>query len=113
MSPIITSRDEITLRRLGSGVQVEQDGREGTAGAVSRSQNVVYALPYDWASISQFVAPVLQRVDESATGLQALIVTSSEELAAATAAAAVKIIGDRKISIVGATSARRAARLLR
>ena len=54
----------------------------GSSTGVSRSQNVVYVMPHDWASISRFLAPVTQRIDEKSSELQALIVTSSDELAA-------------------------------
>lgn len=82
------------------------------AGNVSRGQSVVYALPHDWASISQFLAPVLQRVDDRAPCMQLLVVTSSDEITAAVATAAVRLVGDRPINILGATAARRAARVL-
>lgn len=94
---------------------MEQDGRDapGAASGVARSHNVLYVMPHDWASISQFLAPILQRVDESSPQLQALIVTSDAELAAAAAAAAVRVLDGREVTVLAATSAKRAARLLR
>jgi ATP-dependent RNA helicase DeaD len=93
---------------------VEGTGKEGSsAAAVGRSQNAVYVLPHDWASIAQFLAPVLQRVDDASTELQALVITSSDELAAAATAAAAKLVEDRNVTVMAATASRRAARLLR
>lgn len=93
---------------------MEQDGRDTPAAAsgVTRSHNVLYVLPHDWASISQFLAPILQRVDDSSPELQALVITSDAELAAAAAAAAVKVGEGRAISVLAATSPKRTARLL-
>ena len=90
---------------------VEQDAREGAA--VSRGQNVVYVMPHDWASIAQFLGPMLDRVDDQNREVQLLLVSSDVELAAALAAAAVRLTAGRNIGIVAATSARRAARLIR
>ena len=82
------------------------------ATGVTRNQNVLYVMPHDWASISQFLAPILQRVDESSSDLQALVVTSDAELAAAAAAAAVKVVDGRAVTVLAATNPKRAARLL-
>jgi ATP-dependent RNA helicase DeaD len=91
---------------------VEQDGRDVPGTGVTRNQNVLYVMPHDWASISQFLAPMLQRVDESSSDLQALVVTSDAELAAAAAAAAVKVVDGRDVTVLAATNPKRAARLL-
>jgi ATP-dependent RNA helicase DeaD len=90
---------------------VEQDARE--VGTVSRGQNVVYVMPHDWASISQFLSPAIERVEDATRDLQLLVITSDAEVAAVTAAAAVKLSGGRDIGIIAATSARRAASLIR
>jgi len=92
---------------------VEQDGRDVPGTGVVRSQNVLYVMPHDWASISQFLAPILQRVDETSSDLQALVVTSDAELAAAAAAAAVKLVAGRGINIIAATNPKRAARMIK
>jgi ATP-dependent RNA helicase DeaD len=92
-------------------VLVEQDARE--VAGVTRGQNAVYVMPHDWASIAQFLGPMLERVDESSREVQLLVVTSDAETAAAVAAAAVKLTTGRDIGIVAATAAKRAARLLR
>jgi ATP-dependent RNA helicase DeaD len=93
---------------------VDQEGRDtpSVASGVARNHNVVYVMPHDWASIAHVLAPVLARVDEASASLQALIVTSDAELAAATAAAAVKVAEGREITVLAATSAKRTARLL-
>jgi len=90
---------------------VDHDAREVTA--VSRGQNVVYVMPHDWASIAQFLGPMLDRVDDHNSDVQLLLVSSDVELAAALAASAVKLTEGRSVGIIAATSARRAARLIR
>jgi ATP-dependent RNA helicase DeaD len=79
---------------------------------VTRGQNVVYQMPHDWASISQFLEPLLARVDASQGSLQLLIVTPDAEVAAAVSAAAVRLVQSADTQIIAATSAPRTARLL-
>lgn len=93
------------------GVQVEEDGRE--IEAVARNQNSVYVMPHDWASIAQFLQPLLERVDERAHDVQLLVVTPDAELAAVVTAAAARLTDRRDVGLIAATSASRAARLLR
>src|SRR5438445_281949 len=70
-------------------------------------------MPHDWASITQFLGPMLDRVDDQSRDVQLLLVSSDVELAAALAASAVKLTEGRNVGIIAATSARRAARLIR
>jgi ATP-dependent RNA helicase DeaD len=70
-------------------------------------------MPHDWASIAQFLGPMLGRVDDQSRDVQLLLVSSDVELAAALAASAVKLTEGRNMGIIAATSARRAARLIR
>src|SRR5439155_503742 len=68
---------EVTLQR---GERLAEDNeRESTSAAgISRGQNVVYAMPYDWASIAHFLAPALARVEPSPLeihAIQLLVVT--------------------------------------
>jgi len=81
--------------------------------AIGRSHNAVFVMPHDWTSISQFLGPLVERIDEGTHDLQLLVITSDAELAAAVTAAAVKVSSGRDIGIVAATSSRRAARLIR
>jgi ATP-dependent RNA helicase DeaD len=90
---------------------VEQEAR-GTTG-ITRSQNAVFVLPHDWTSISQILRPLLDRVEENARELQLLIIASDAEVAAAVIAAAVKLTAGRDVGLIAATSARRAARLIK
>ena len=80
---------------------------------VGRSQNAVFVMPHDWTSIAQFLSPLVERIDEKSRDLQLIVIASDAEVAAAVTAAAVKLIDGRDIGIVAATSARRAARLIR
>jgi ATP-dependent RNA helicase DeaD len=90
---------------------VEQDAKD--LGGATRSQHVVYVVPHDWASISFFLAPVVERIDESVPGPQVLVLTADADAAAAVAGAAVKMAGGRPVGIVAATSTARAAKLLK
>lgn len=90
---------------------MEQDEKD--PGGVSRSQNVVYVVPHDWASISFFLAPLIERVDETSSQLQVLVLTADAESAAAVAGAAVRLATTKKIGIVAATALARATRLIR
>ena len=80
-------------------------------GPVSRGQNVVYVMPHDWASISQFLAPLVERIDEARGEVQLVVITPDAESAAAVAASAVRLAADRSVQFLAATSAARAARL--
>ena len=79
---------------------------------VSRGQNVLYQMPHDWASIAQFLEPLIARVDAARSELQLLVVTPDDEVAVAIGAAAVRLLESPDTQIVTATSAPRAARLL-
>lgn len=90
---------------------MEQDGQ--AAGSVSRSQNVVYVLPHDWTSMSQFLEPMLDRVDDASQSVQMLVLTADAEAAAAVMAASVRLTEGRSVGLLAATSPARAARLIR
>ena len=81
--------------------------------AVSRSQNVVYVMPHDWASMARFLEPMVERLDETRAELQLLILAPDSDSAAAISGAAVRTFGGRDVQIVAATSSARAARLIR
>jgi ATP-dependent RNA helicase DeaD len=86
---------------------------EKELGGVTRSHNVVYVVSHDWASIAYFLAPLIERVDEKAAGLQLLVLTADAETAAAVSGAAVRLAANRSIGIIAATSNARTARLLK
>jgi ATP-dependent RNA helicase DeaD len=86
---------------------------ERDLGGVTRSQNVVYVVSHDWASISFFLGPLIERVDEDAAEPQVLVLTADAEAAAAVSGAAVKLAANRKVGIIAATSVARTARLLK
>ncbi|HEY6218594.1 MAG TPA: hypothetical protein VIV65_00970, partial [Gemmatimonadaceae bacterium] len=70
---------------------MEQDGRD--LGGATRSQNVVYVVPHDWASISYFLAPLIERIDETVATPQVLVLTADADAAASVAAGAVRLAG--------------------
>lgn len=82
-------------------------------GGVTRSQNVVYVVPHDWASIAYFLGPLVERVDEAVKDVQLIVLAADSESAAAIAAGAVRLIGGRPIGILAATSLARSKRLLK
>ena len=69
-------------------------------------------MPHDWASITQFLEPLVSRVDATQGGPQLLVVTPDADVAAAVSAATVRLVESADIQILAATSAPRAARLL-
>ena len=81
--------------------------------AVARSQNVVYVMPHDWASMARFLEPLVERIDESRPELQLVVIAADTESAAALSGAAVRTFAGRPIQVVAATSSTRAARLLK
>lgn len=83
------------------------------ASAVTRSQNLVYVLPRDTASMSQVLAPALERIDEEVAAVQVLVLASSADAALALSRAAGRLTAGRPIAALPATSVSRAARLLR
>jgi ATP-dependent RNA helicase DeaD len=70
-------------------------------------------MPHDWVSIAQFLAPLVEKIDGSNRDLQLIIVTPDAEVAAAVSASAVKLVGDKDLQILAATSATRASRLMK
>jgi ATP-dependent RNA helicase DeaD len=80
---------------------------------VSRSQNAVLVLPHDWTSIAEFLAPLVERIDPDASDLQLLVATGDADAAAAVIAASARLIGERPIRVLAATSTARATRLAR
>src|SRR3954466_13924098 len=91
--------------------RVESEARESTTG--SRSQNAIYVMPHDWASMTQFLEPLIERLDDTKREVQLLVVPPDADAAAAAAASAVRLAAGRDIQIVAATAPARAARLIR
>jgi ATP-dependent RNA helicase DeaD len=81
--------------------------------AITRGQNAVIVLPHDWASIAEFLAPLIERIDPDVADLQLLVATADADAAANVIAASARLIGDRPIRVLAATSAPRATRLAR
>src|SRR5690242_2361387 len=60
-----------TSRRLGNVTNAREPTPQTFEGGlveareagVTRGQNAVYVMPHDWASIAQFLAPLLERVE--------------------------------------------------
>ena len=85
--------------------------RETSSPPVSRGQNAVFVLPHDWASIAEFLAPLVDRVDPKSADVQVVVATADAEVAAAVIAESARLIGDRAIRVLAATSAARSTRL--
>ncbi len=81
--------------------------------AITRGQNAVIVLPHDWASIAEFLAPLVERIDPDVADLQLLVATADADVAANVIAASARLIGERPIRVLAATSAPRATRLAR
>ena len=70
-------------------------------------------MPHDWASMAQFLEPLVEQARRRRAELQLLIIAPDADSAAAISGAAVRSLGGRDVQIVAATSAPRAARLLK
>jgi ATP-dependent RNA helicase DeaD len=90
---------------------VESDAKEPTG--VSRGQNAVHVMPWDWSAASSLLGTLVDRIDPARPEAQLLVVTADAENAANAAAAIVHVVGDRAIRVVAATASPRAARLLK
>jgi len=80
---------------------------------VSRGQNAVHVMPWDWSAAEPVLATMLDRLDSARSEPQLLIVTPDAENAARAAATVVRLAGSRDVRVVAATASPRAARLLR
>ena len=78
---------------------------------VSRGQNAVHVMPWDWTAAEQVLGTLVDRIDISRAEPQLLIVTADAENAAQAAAAIVRIAGDHDERGVGGSARPRAARL--
>ncbi len=103
-----SSRPDAFRRSLMSSVDPDS-----ASPAISRGQNAVIVLPHDWASIAEFLAPLIERIDADAADVQLLVATADADVAANVIAASARLIGERPIRVLAATSAPRATRLAR
>lgn len=90
---------------------MESEAREPSG--VSRGQNAVHVMPWDWSAAEPVLTTLLERVDSARAEPQLLIVTPDAENAARAAAAVVRLAGNRDVRVVAATASPRAGRLLR
>ncbi|MDB4915045.1 MAG: DbpA RNA-binding domain protein [Gemmatimonadetes bacterium] len=90
---------------------VEADAKEPTG--VTRGQNAVQVIPFDWSVAEQSLATLIDRIDPARAETQLLVVTSDAENAVSAAQAIVSAIGERAMTVVAATASPRASRLLR
>src|SRR5215831_98263 len=97
--------------RLSAEIPMSSADRDLASQPVSRSQNAVFVLPHDWTSIAEFLAPLVEKIDPDVSDVQLLVVTSDADAAAAVIASSARLIGDRPIRVLAATSAPRASRL--
>jgi ATP-dependent RNA helicase DeaD len=90
---------------------VESDVKEPTG--VSRGQNAVHLMPWDWTAAEGVLSTLVDRIDPARAEPQLLVVTADAENAANAAAAIVHAAGDRAIRVLAATASPRANRLLK
>lgn len=79
----------------------------------ARGQSSIYTLPRDWDSLDQVLVPLVERIDPMNAAPQLLVVTPDVESAVALVAGAFARMGPQGVDILPATSAARAARLLK
>jgi ATP-dependent RNA helicase DeaD len=87
------------------------DESERERPVVTRGQNVLAVLPPDEGALAELLEPVLERLDSTASGIQAVVLTPDAE----TATAAARVAHGRlsMVRAISVTSAARAERLLR
>jgi ATP-dependent RNA helicase DeaD len=90
-----------------------QEIEERAPGQAGRSQSLVYTLPHTIESIAEFLTPALARIDPSAGGTQAVVVTRDAETALAISEEILRLSGPTGIEVVPITSAARAARIFK
>ena len=93
-------------------MQEVEEGGERASGQAGKGQNLVYTLPHTTASIAEFLAPVLGRIDPAAGGTQVVVVTRDAETALIVSETILRLSGAAGIEVVPVTSASRAGRLL-
>jgi len=108
-----TGKSVCHVAQRGQSAVEDAVDHEAKESGVTRGQNVVYQMPHDWASIAHVLAPVLDRIDDTLPDVQLLIVCADAEAAASASASVVRLAGSRSLRAIAATTARRAARLLR
>jgi ATP-dependent RNA helicase DeaD len=91
----------------------EQDLQDQSQSETSRSANAVYTLPFDARAAARFLRPALERVDATVPATQLVVLASDPEATVALAQIAMDLTGPQGIELVPATSAERAARLIR
>ena len=101
----------MTRARTGARDSVDSDAKEPTG--VTRGQNAVHVMPLDWSAAERVLSTLVDRIDPERSEPQLLILTADAEGAASAAAAVVRVIGDRALRVIAATTGTRAARLLK
>jgi ATP-dependent RNA helicase DeaD len=89
----------------------ERDDRE--ASAVARSQNALHILPHDVTLAGIVLGAHLERLDRASTDVQMVIVAPDPDDAIALARVIAPVAAATALRVIPASSARRAARLLR
>src|SRR5438270_7281157 len=93
-------------------LESEEAGDRASA-QTSRTQNLVYTLPYATESIAEFLTSALGRVDASAGGTQSVIITRDAETALTISETVLRLLGPAGIEVVPITNASRAGRLFK
>ena len=73
-------------------LESEEAGDRASA-QTSRTQNLVYTLPYATESIAEFLTSALGRVDASAGGTQSVIITRDAETALTISETVLRLLG--------------------
>jgi ATP-dependent RNA helicase DeaD len=80
--------------------------------AVSRGQNQLHLASEDWRNAINAIEPMLGRLDPTSATTQMLVLASDTEAVAALASALTPLATARSLRVLGATGARRAARVI-
>lgn len=87
--------------------------QEQESAAVSRGQHQLHVVPEDWHAAAAAIAPLLDRLEASATAIQLLIISSDADASAGIAGRIAPAAAERGLRTIAATDTRRATRVLR
>jgi ATP-dependent RNA helicase DeaD len=93
--------------------QGDVEAMERDRPAVSRGQNVLAVLPPDAPAVNELLDLLVDRIDEGADAIQALVLTPDHDTASAVANAASRADRPRSMRALAITAASRGERLLR
>ena len=91
---------------------MEQAERVEAPDGATRSQHLVYTLPYSADALASVLAPAVERIDTGEAAVQLLILAADADSTVMVADVVSRLAGENGVTVVPVTSANRAARLI-